>query len=127
MKMATGRISRVEVLETFAAFAIVSLLAAVFLRRQELALLALALLAVALVVKPVAQVVTCWWFRFSALLSAISNRVILTLVFFLILTPIALLYRLFNKDPLHLKAGTADSFYTERNHTYSKVDMEKLW
>lgn len=127
MKMPTDKISRVEVLETFAVFAMVSLLATVFLRRLEFAAVALVLLAMALVAKPVAQTVTCWWLRFAALLSAISNRIVLTLVFFLMLTPIAFLYRLFHKDPLHLKIGTADSFYTERNHTYSKKDMEKLW
>jgi hypothetical protein len=46
--------------------------------------------------KPVSDV---WW-RFALLLGWINARVLLSVVFFLILTPIGLLWRLTGKDPL---------------------------
>jgi hypothetical protein len=45
-----------------------------------------------------------------------------------LLTPIAWLYRLFNKDPLQLKKNfNKPSYFISRNHTYTKADLEKMW
>ncbi|NVN99747.1 MAG: hypothetical protein HXX17_10510 [Geobacteraceae bacterium] len=127
MKELLGKTSRVQVLETFSVFAAVSLLLAISSCRQVFALLAFALLLVALFIKPLEAVITRWWLKFSELLSGINNRVILTLIFYLILTPLALLYRLFNKDLLNLDGRRLLSFYVDRNYTYSKPDLEKMW
>lgn len=43
------------------------------------------------------------WMKFAELLSWVMTRVILTVFFFLILTPIGLLMRLFGKAPLDLR------------------------
>jgi saxitoxin biosynthesis operon SxtJ-like protein len=119
--------TRAQVLETFVIFAVVSLLAAILGHRELCFLLALALLFIVLFMKALAEVITRCWLKFSAMLSGISNRIILTLLFYLVLTPIALIYRLFNKDPLHLDTNSSGSFYVERNHSYSKADLGKMW
>ena len=41
--------------------------------------------------------------RFGLLLHRIVNPLVMALLFFLVVTPIALLMRLFGKRPLHLK------------------------
>jgi saxitoxin biosynthesis operon SxtJ-like protein len=119
--------TRAQVLETFTVFAAVCQLAAIYSQRQIFSSLALALLAVALLIKPLAEAATMWWLKFSAILSAMNNRILLTLLFYLVLTPIAIIYRLFNKDTLRLDMSDSDSCYTERNHTYAKADLEKMW
>ena len=43
------------------------------------------------------------WFGFSHLLSRVMSRVILTVVFFVVVTPIALIRRLWGADALQLK------------------------
>ena len=43
------------------------------------------------------------WMRFGLLLHRIVNPLVMALLFFLVVTPIALLMRLFGKRPLHLK------------------------
>jgi len=88
---------------------------------------ALGLLLVALFVKPLARAVSRAWMRFAELLGTFNSRLILSLVFFLFLTPLALLYRLFNKNPLALKAGQGGSLFVTRDHVYSKADFEKMW
>lgn len=43
------------------------------------------------------------WMKFAEILSRIMNRVVLTLVFFIIITPIGLIMRLLGKDLLNKK------------------------
>lgn len=122
-----GQPSRTVVLETFAVFAVVSLLAGIFWQRQVFVRLALIVLLVALLAKPLATVVTRVWLKFSTLLSGVSNRLILAFIFYLLLAPLAFIYRLFNRDPLKLEAGNRETYYSERNHTYARADLEKMW
>lgn len=43
---------------------------------------------------------SAWWWRFSRVLGHVNARVLLTLFFALILTPVGLVWRLTGKDPL---------------------------
>lgn len=66
------------------------------------------------------------WLKFAELLGAVMSKVILGLVFFLFLTPISFLYRLFKNDSLSLKKKN-DSYYTKRDHLYINKDLENTW
>lgn len=67
------------------------------------------------------------WDKIAHILGWINTRVLLSLVFFLFLTPIALLRKLFSKkDPLKLK-NTQTSTFVDRNHTYVSKDLENIW
>lgn len=121
------RPTRIRVLETFAVFAAVALIASLITRRQAFSFLALGIILAALFAKHAAELLTVRWLKFSAVLSILNNTVILTLLFYLVLTPLALAYRLFNRDPLGLGRGDNGSFYCERNHRYSGTDLEKMW
>jgi uncharacterized membrane protein len=73
--------------------------------------------------KPLARV----WFGFSHFLGTIVSKVILSLVFFLIVTPVGLLRKAFGADPMKTglwKKGD-DSVMVDRDHLYSKEDIEK--
>ena len=63
------------------------------------------------------------------MLGAINSRVLLTLVYYLVLTPIALLYRLTHRDPLSLKRAddTGRSYWIVRDHTFGPRDLERPW
>lgn len=75
--------------------------------------------------KRLAAFVARLWFALSEFLGMINSKVILSLLFFLILTPIALLYRLFKGDTLQLKKKKeGDSYFKERNHRFEKKDLE---
>jgi hypothetical protein len=57
------------------------------------------------------------WMGLAEILSYISTRIILAVVFFGIVTPIGVIKRLFGWDPLHRRAGPSDSYwrpYSER-------------
>lgn len=75
-----------------------------------------------IVFKPLARV----WFGFSQLLGTIVSKTILSLVFFLIVTPVGLFRKAFGADPMKTKLWKKgeESVLVERNHCYTKEDIE---
>lgn len=67
------------------------------------------------------------WDKITWVLSKIMPNVLLTIVFYLFLFPIALLSRIFgNNDVLSLK-NTKPSLFKDSNKSFTKVDFEKTW
>jgi large-conductance mechanosensitive channel len=73
--------------------------------------------------RPLAKV----WFGFSHFLGLIVSKIILSIVFFLIVTPVGLLRRAFGIDPMKSSAWKKgkESVLIARNHVYVKEDLEK--
>jgi hypothetical protein len=95
----------------------------------EVAILSKVALGVGLIglfVKPVAKWIALGWHKLSEGLGYVNSRIILSLVFFLALVPIALLSRLFTKGDLQLKRKKG-SYYSDRNHQYAPKDFENVW
>ncbi len=67
------------------------------------------------------------WFKLAEVLGNINGKIILSVLFYVFLFPIALLYRMSTKNPLSIKRTDDSSFYTERNHLYTKEDLEQSW
>ncbi|TDB61363.1 SxtJ family membrane protein [Arundinibacter roseus] len=67
------------------------------------------------------------WYKLAEILGAINGRILLSIIFFLILFPIAVLSRMGRKNPLSLKKEKSGSAFTERNHLYTAKDLEQVW
>jgi hypothetical protein len=67
------------------------------------------------------------WGKIAHVLGTFNSYVLLSIVFFTILTPVAFLYRLTRKDTLKLKAQKLGTVYEERNHLYVAKDLENVW
>ena len=66
------------------------------------------------------------WMTFAAILGWIMTRVILTLVYFLIITPIGLITKFLGEDFLALKKSNSDSYWNNRDsHLETNQDYEK--
>jgi len=66
------------------------------------------------------------WYKIADAMGFVMSRVLLTIVFFVILFPIALTYRIFNKDTLQLKRKS-NSYWSVREHEYTSKDLENVW
>jgi ABC-type multidrug transport system fused ATPase/permease subunit len=67
------------------------------------------------------------WMKLAWILSLIVPNIILSIVFYLFLTPIALLSRLFgDRDPLTLKNST-DTLFKDYKKAVDKASFEKPW
>lgn len=73
--------------------------------------------------KPLARI----WFGFSHILGGVVSKVLLTLVFFIVVTPIGLIRKVFGADPMKLSIWkkSSNSVLVDRNHSYTKEDIEK--
>ena len=73
--------------------------------------------------RPLARV----WFGLSHFLGSIVSKILLTIIFLTVVTPVALLRRMSGADPMLLKKWKQDddSVFIERNHTYSSSDLKK--
>lgn len=80
-----------------------------------------------LAIPAVGDLIVKAWFKLAEVLGNINGKVILSILFFVFLFPIAMLYRMSAKNPLAIKRTNDASFYTERNHLYTKEDMEDAW
>jgi hypothetical protein len=118
---------RIKVLETDGVLAFVAVLTGLLSGYTSLIWTGLFLLFIALFVHSAAFYVTNGWLRFSEITSRVSNAIILSALFYSVLTPIAFIYRIFHKDPLNLDLNKPGSFYSERNHKYEKGDLQKMW
>ncbi len=66
------------------------------------------------------------WYKLAEGMGYVMSRVLLSLVFFLFLFPIAFLYRLTKNDTLQLKRKK-DTYWTDRSHEYTAKDLENIW
>lgn len=115
--------------ETLMVLALASLVFYYLFSYKWLIYLAIALLIIGLFIKPIAKIIHLLWFKLAILLGNVNSKILLSIIFFIVLTPIALLYRIFNKDTLQIKRKSADnvSYYTDRNHTYKADDLKNIW
>lgn len=77
-------------------------------------------------IKPLAKYIALAWFKLADVLNYIFSRIFLGILFFVILFPVSLLYKISNKDKLRLKKSKS-SIWFERNHMYSSTDLENIW
>lgn len=113
-------------LGTILVFVIVLIILFLVYRNVNLLYAALALGAIAILIPALSRKIHAVWMKFAEMLGFVMNKVILGMVFFIFLVPIAFLSRLFRKNPLIVKKGK-DSYFSERNFTYNKKSLEQLW
>jgi predicted membrane protein len=119
---------RKKELETLLVLAIATLVFHVVLHIELLIYVALGLLIIGLIFKRLASRITKVWLKLAHSLGTFNSKVLLTIVFYLVLTPIAIVYKLFTKNPLRLKRDVSlESYYVSREHSFSKEDFEKMW
>tara|TARA_A100001011_G_scaffold379204_1_gene444926 strand:+ start:497 stop:880 length:384 start_codon:yes stop_codon:yes gene_type:complete len=61
------------------------------------------------------------WFKFGILLGKIISPLVMGLIFFIVVTPIGILMRLFNKDLLNLKFNKNKTYWIEKKDPTSKM------
>ena len=61
------------------------------------------------------------WFKFGILLGKIVSPLIMGIIFFLVVTPIGLIMKLFGKDVLNLRYNNNKSYWIEKNGPKSKM------
>jgi hypothetical protein len=120
-------ISKDQSRDTGMAMVLLCLLLALSPKRHAFLFVAIALHLLNMTVPVIYRPVAIVWLGLSDVMGAVMSRVLLSIVFFLVVTPIGILRRLFGKDALKLRAFKAsrNSVMLERNHTFTGRDLER--
>ena len=67
-----------------------------------------------------------FWFGFSHALGSVVSKVLLSVLFFLLVTPVGLARRILGKDAMQLKAWKAgtESVFCNRDHIFRREDLD---
>ena len=92
-----------------------------------LAKIALGIGAISIFIPAAARRIEWVWFKIALGLGWVNSRILLGIIYFVFLMPLAWLSRLFTKDPLALKRKTRSTLFVTRDHLYTGKDLENIW
>jgi hypothetical protein len=123
----TWKITKDQSRDSGMAMVLILLIAYVFMKQEICVFGAMVLHVLNMIVPQVYRPVAVIWFGLSRLLGTIISKILLSIVFFTVVTPIGVLRRLLGKDSLQLRAFRAskESVMLQRNHTFTASDIEK--
>ena len=81
---------------------------------------------IGLFIPPLAAAIHRAWMKLAMAMGFVMSRVVLTVLFFLFLVPLAFISRLFRKRSMRLKPG-GDSYFKTRNFEYNRESFENVW
>jgi len=119
--------TREKALETVLTIAMGLLVLSFVFHTKWLVVGAILLGIVALASKFLAGKIAWLWLKLAEGLGFVMSRVLLAILFFVVLFPVALLSRIGAKDPLQLKKKAGGTYYADRNHRYEAKDLENIW
>ncbi len=127
MEFFRRKISKDESRDTGMAMVLLLLILYSVLRRQELVLAAIVLHILNMTLPRIYGPIAVVWLGFSHLLGTVMSKILLSIVFFAVVTPVGILRSLIGKDSLKLRAFKAseESVMLERNHTFAAGDLER--
>jgi Na+/pantothenate symporter len=124
----TKQEKRIKDLETLVVLGIASIFFYLVFKVRALLFLTVAFLLIGVTIKSLASLIADVWLNFSHVIGSINSRIILTVVFYTLLTPLAFLYRIFSKNPMMLKKDvSSSSFFFDRNHSFAPEEFERTW
>ena len=93
---------------------------------QSLAIIASTFIGLGIILPVLLKPAYLVWMTFAVILGWVMTRVILSIVFYLIMTPIGLITRLLGEDFLALKIKDSNSYWNHRDRSKeSNQDYEK--
>ena len=92
-----------------------------------LSIVAVSIGAVSVFIPSAAKAIEWAWLKLALGLGWVNSRVLLSIIYFIFLMPLAWVSRLFTKDPLTLRKKKTSTLFVERNHLYTKKDLENIW
>ena len=120
-------ITKEQAKDTGMAMVLISLLIWCWCHNDKLILLAIILLLLDMITPNIFRPVGYIWFGLSNLLGTIMSKVLLTIVFAVLVTPVGIFRRLTGADTLYLKQWkkSTDSVFKVRDHEFEPEEIER--
>ncbi len=120
-------VNREQAKDTGMAMVLICLLIWYFGHFEKFLALAVALLVINMIVPQIFKPVAKLWLGLSNLLGAVMSRILLSILFFILVTPIGVFRRIIGNDSLKIKKWKKDraSVFQVRDHAYQPKDIDK--
>jgi Saxitoxin biosynthesis operon protein SxtJ len=127
MEFFKKKITKDQSRDTGMAMVLLLLILFVSRKREGYLFAALGLHVLNMIVPQIFRPVAVLWLWLSHVLGTVSSKVMLSIIFFGVVTPMGLLRRLLGRDSLKLHAFKAgeESVLVVRNHTFSAGDLKR--
>jgi hypothetical protein len=111
--------------ESGLALVIILLIVSLILQSTFIIKISIGLILLIMVIPVIFYPISLIWLNLSHLLGKISSFLLLTLIFFFVVTPVALFRKMIGKDRLRLSQfkEKTTSVFEERNHRFVKDDL----
>ena len=120
--------SNAESSKILAGIAVVLMIGYYIFKMELLLHIVLALLVLAAFPTRVSVFLAKNWIKFSDAIGYVNSRVILTLIYFVVLVPLSVLYKRFNREILaYFRGDKRDSYFLGPDRIYTKEMFEKIW
>ena len=119
------KISKDQSRDTGMAMVLLFLIGAAFRKREGYLFVAMALQLLNMTVPKMYKPVAVVWLGLSDLVGSVVSKIILSIVFLVVVTPIGIFRRLIGKDSMNLRVFKASdqSVMLERNHLFVGQDL----
>ncbi|MFU2210213.1 SxtJ family membrane protein [Solidesulfovibrio sp. C21] len=119
--------TREQAKDTGMALVLISLIVFFVTREIRYATIAALLLLLDMIAPALYKPVAKLWFGLSGVMGMVMSKVLLSLIFYLVLTPMGVLRTLGGKDPMRMRqfGKGEDSVFRVRDHTFVAADIEQ--
>ncbi len=98
-----------------------------FLEKKEIFYLCIVLSGIGVFSIEISRIIEKIWFKIASILSQIIPNVLLSIIFFLVLTPLALLSKLFKSNTEFISRNTQNTTFKIQNKVFDKKSFERSW
>lgn len=121
------KITKDQAKDTGMAMVLISLLFVYFGQKNHYIILSIILLLLCMTIPGIYYPLAKIWLGLSNILGAVMSKVVLTLLYFLLVTPIGLIKKLFTPDPLRIRewGREKNSVFRVRDIPFEPEDIEK--
>lgn len=121
-----SNISNSQAKDTGMAMVLICLIISIFTTSPNLTILGTFLLIINMVIPAVFKPVAIVWLGLSHLIGTVMSKIILSIIFYLMVTPIGVIRRYMGKDPLKLNLwkNSNASVFENRDKSFSAEDIE---
>jgi uncharacterized membrane protein len=123
----TWKMTKDQCRDTGMAMVLILLIAFIFTKQINCIYGAIAVHVLNMVFPVIFRPLAMIWFGLTHILGTIVSKVLLSIVFFFVVTPVGVIRKILGKDTLQLKAFKSgkESAMVQRNHTFTAGDIEK--
>lgn len=120
-------ISKAQCIDSGMAIVLITLLMGnVVLNIHALNFVAMALLIITMSIPIILKFFAYFWLNLSYALGSVISKLVLSFIFFILVTPVGMMLKIFKKDMLNIKAfkKSTESVFETRNHVFKKIDLQ---